>query len=240
MQQLEQAMGALHLNVGRPVVLNGLKFASYLNGSEGILQQWDAVAERWPVFLLTGPEKGKKKSVKAENLSVLVEEEPVPLAIKDSSELTLVCSAPYAATEVMLKQVGKTEGQDGIAMDTWLKLPGFDETFVRFVANHGQRGHLFYQFLNQHQATIEFSCVRWHSEVIRFEVTDVLVICEVGEAWPFCFLCKKFLMPPKGHRDSRTHKKMQFQITHNSATYMRSWANHKWQNRPFYSLQPDI
>ena len=71
-------MGALHLNVGRPVVLNGLQSASYLNGSEGLLQQWDAVAERWPVFLLTGPENGKKKSVKAENLSVLVEEEPVP------------------------------------------------------------------------------------------------------------------------------------------------------------------
>ncbi len=215
-------MGALHLHVGRPVVLNGLKFASYLNGSEGILQQWDAVAERWPVFLLTGPEKGKKKNVKAENLSVLVEEEPVPLAIKDSSELTLVCSAPYAATEVMLKQVGKTKGQDGIAMDTWLKLPGFDETFVRFVANHGQQGHLFYQFLNQHQATIEFSCVRWHSEVIRFEVTDVLVICEVGEAWPFCFLCKKFLMPPGSHRNSKAHKNMQFQITQNSAAYLLS------------------
>jgi hypothetical protein len=172
MQQLEQAMGALHLNVGRPVVLNGLQSASYLNGSEGLLQQWDAVAERWPVFLLTGPDKGKKKSVKAENLSVVVEEEPVPLAINDSSELTVMCRrrASYADAEVMLKQVGKTKGQDSIAMDTWLKLPGFDETFVRFVANHGQQGHLFYKFLNQHQATIEFSCLRWHSEVIRFEV----------------------------------------------------------------------
>jgi hypothetical protein len=240
MQQLEQAMGALHLNVGRPVVLNGLQSASYLNGSEGLLQQWDAVAERWPVFLLTGPDKGKKKSVKAENLSVVVEEEPVPLAINDSSELTVMCSASYADAEVMLKQVGKTKGQDSIAMDTWLKLPGFDETFVRFVANHGQQGHLFYKFLNQHQATIEFSCLRWHSEVIRFEVTDVLVICEVGEAWPFCFLCKKFLMPPERHRNSKAHKKMQFQITHNSAAYMRGWANNKWQNRPLYSLQPDI
>jgi hypothetical protein len=28
MQQLEQAMGALQLNVGRPVVLNGLNYAS--------------------------------------------------------------------------------------------------------------------------------------------------------------------------------------------------------------------
>ena len=136
MQQLEQAMGALQLNVGRPVVLNGLKSASHLNGSQGRLQQWDAAAERWQVFLITGPDKGKKKGVKAENLSPVVED-AVPLAINDSSELTVMCSAAYADAEVMLKQVGKTEGQDSIAMDTWLKLPGFDETFVRFVANHG-------------------------------------------------------------------------------------------------------
>ena len=232
-------MGALQLNVGRPVVLNSLKSASHLNGSQGRLHQWDAAAELWQVFLITGPDKGKKKGVKAENLSPVVED-AVPLAINDSSELTVICSAAYADAEVMLKQVGKTKGQDSIAMDTWLKLPGFDETFVRFVANHGQRGHLFYQFLNQHQATIEFFCSRWHSEVIRFEVTDVLVICEVGEAWPFCFLCKKFLMPPERHRNSKAHKKMQFQITHNSAAYMRGWANNKWQNRPLYSLQPDI
>ena len=162
-------MGALHLDVGLLVVLNGLKSASHLNGSQGRLLQWDAAAERWQVFLITGPDKGKKKGVKAENLSPVVED-AVPLAINDSSELTVMCSAAYADAEVMLKQVGKTEGQDNIAMDTWLKLPGFDETFVRFVANHGQQGHLFYKFLNQHQATIEFSCLRWHSEVIRFEV----------------------------------------------------------------------
>ena len=135
----------------------------------GRVQQWEAAARRWQVFLITGPDKGKKKGVKAENLSPVVED-AVPLAINDSSELNVMCSAAYADAEVMLKQVGKTEGQDNIAMDTWLKLPGFDETFVRFVANHGQQGHLFYKFLNQHQATIEFSCLRWHSEVIRFEV----------------------------------------------------------------------
>jgi hypothetical protein len=237
MQQLEQAMGALQLNVGRPVVLNGLKSASHLNGSQGRLQQWDAAAERWQVFLITGPDKGKKKGVKAENLSPVVED-AVPLAINGVSELTESGTVAYA--EAMLQQVGKTDGQDSFAMDTWLKLPGMGETFVRFVADDGPQGHLFYKFLNQHQATIEFSCSKWHSEIIRFEVTDVLVMCEVKEAWPFCFLCKKFLLPPEDHRNSKAHRKMQSQIAYNSAAYMRSWADMKVQNRCVYSLQPDI
>ncbi len=110
-------------------------------------------------------------------------------------------------------------------MDTWLKLPGLGETFVRFVADDGHQGHLFYKFLNQHQATIEFLCSKWHSEVIRFEVTDVLVIWEAKEAWPFCFLCKKFLMPPEDHRNSRAHKMMQSQIAHNIAAHRPRWAD---------------
>ena len=99
MQQLEQAMGALQLNVGRPVVLNGLKSASHLNGSQGRLQQWDAAAERWQVFLITGPDNGRKKGVKAEKLSPVVED-AVPLAINCASELTE--SGTVAFTEDML------------------------------------------------------------------------------------------------------------------------------------------
>jgi hypothetical protein len=236
MQQMEQAMGALQLDVGRPVVLNGLKSASHLNGSQGRLLQWDAAAERWQVFLITGPDKGKEKAVKAWNLLPVVED-AVPLAINGANEVNASGSVAFA--EDMLQQVGKTEGQDSFAMDTWLRLPGMGETFVRFVANDGQQDHLFYKFLNQHQATIEFFCSKWHSEIIRFEVTDVLVICEVKEAWPFCFLCKKFLMPPEDHRNSKAHKKMQSQIAYNSAAYMRSWAATKRQNRTLYRLQPD-
>ena len=139
----------------------------------------------------------------------------------------------------MLQHVGRTEGQDCFALNIWLKLPGMGETVVRFVADDGHQGHLFYKFLNQHQATIEFSCSRWHSEIIRLEVTDVLVMCEFKEAWPFCFLCKKFLLPPEDHRNSKAHKKMQSQIACNSAAYMRSWADMKVQNRLAYSLQSD-
>jgi hypothetical protein len=230
-------MAALLLHVGRLVVLNGLKSASHLNGSRGRLQQWDAAAERWQVFLITGPDNGKKKGVKAENISPVVED-AVPLAIHGASELTESGFEAYG--EAMLQQVGTTHGQDRFAMDTWLMLPGMQETSVRFVADDAQQGHLFYKFLNQHQATIEFFCSKWRSEVIRFEVTDVLVICDVNEAWPFCFLCKKFLMPPEDHRNSRAHKKMQAQIAHNSAEYMRSWADMKLQNRRVYSLQPDM
>ena len=233
MERFEQAMGALQLDVGRSVVLKGLKSASHLNGSQGRLQQWDAAAERWLVFLITGPDNGKKKSVKAENLSPVVED-VVPLVKSELAE-----SGTMAYAEAILQQVGKTNGQSSFAMDTWLKLPGMGETLVRFVAVDGQQGHLFYKFLNQHQATIEFFCSKWHSEVIRFEVTDVLVICEAKEAWPFCFLCKKFLMPPEDHRNSRAHRKMQSQIAYNSASYMRSWAAMKLQNRPVYSLQPE-
>jgi hypothetical protein len=236
MQQMEQAMGALQLDVGRPVVLNGLKSASHLNGSQGRLLQWDAAAERWQVFLITGPDKGKEKAVKAWNLLPVVED-AVPLAINGANEVNASGSVAFA--EDMLQQVGKTEGQDSFAMDTWLRLPGMGETFVRFVAHDGQQDHLFYKFLNKHQATIEFFCSKWHSEIIRFEVTDVLVICEVKEAWPFCFLCKKFLMPPEDHRNSKAHKKMQSQIAYNSAAYMRSWAATKRQNRTLYRLQPD-
>ena len=229
-------MGALQLNAGRPVVLNGLKSASHLNGSQGRLQQWDAAAERWLVFLITGPDKGKKKGVKAENLSPVVED-AVPLAINGVSELTESGIVAYA--EAMLQQVGKTDGQDSFAMDTWLKLPGMGEAFVRYVADDGPQGHLFYKLLNQHQATIEFFCSKWHSEIIRFEVTDVLVMCEVKEAWPFCFLCMKFLLPPEDHRNTRRTIKLQSQIAYNSAAYMRSWADMKLQNRLVYSLQPD-
>jgi hypothetical protein len=57
------------------------------------------------------------------------------------------------------------------------------DAFVRFVANEGHQDHLFYKFVNQHQAFIEFFCPKWHSEIIRFEATDVLVFCEVKEAW---------------------------------------------------------
>jgi hypothetical protein len=61
-------MGALQLDVGRPVVLNGLLSASHLNGSLGHLLQWDAAAELWQVFLITGPDKGKLKVVKGWNV----------------------------------------------------------------------------------------------------------------------------------------------------------------------------
>jgi hypothetical protein len=226
---MEQGMGA-------PVVLHGLKSASHLNGSQGRLLQWDAASERWQVFLITGPDKGKEKAVRAWNLLPVVED-AVPLAINGADEVNASGSVAFA--EDMLQQVGKTEGQDSFAMDTWLRLPGMGETFVRFVAHDGQEDHLFYKFLNQHQATIEFFCPKWHSEIIRFEVTDVLVICEVKEAWPFCFLCKKFLMPPEGHRNSKTHKKMQSQIAFNSPAYMRRWAATKKQNRTLYRLQPN-
>ena len=162
-------------------------------------------------------------------------EDAVPLAKSELAESGMVAYA-----EAILQQVGTTNGQDSFAMDIWLKLPGMGETFVRFVAVDGQQGHLSYKLLNQHQATIEFFCSKWHSKVIRFEVTDVLVICETKEAWLFCFLCKKFLMPPEDHRNSIAHKKMQSQIAYNSASYMRSWAAMKLQNRPVYSLQPQI
>ena len=229
-------MGALQLDVGRLAVLNDLKSAMHLNGSQGRLQQWDAAAERWQVFLISGPDNGNMKSVKAESLA-LVADDAAPLAIDGASEL--VESGYVAYAEAMLQHVGKTEGQDSFAMNIWLKLPGMGETFVPFVADDGPQGHLFYKFLNQHQATIEFSCSKWHSEIIRFEVTDVLVNCEVKEAWPFCFLCKKFLLPPEDHRNSKKHRKMQSQIPYNSAAYMRSWADMKVQNRCVYSLQPD-
>ena len=99
MQQLKQAMGALQLDVGRPGVLNGLKSAMHLNGSQGRLQQWDAAAERWQVFLITGPDKGNKKGVKAENLLPVVED-AVPLAINGVSELNEPGTVAYA--EAML------------------------------------------------------------------------------------------------------------------------------------------
>jgi hypothetical protein len=236
MQQLEQAMGALQLDVGRLAVLVDLKSAIHLNGSQGRLQQWDAAVERWQVFLISGPDNGNMKSVKTENLSP-VADDAAPLAIDGASER--VESGYVAYAEAMLQHVGKTEGQDSFAMNIWLKLPGMGETFVRFVADDGHQGHLFYKFLNHHQATIHFLCRKEHSEVIKFENTDVLVIDEFKGAWPFCFLCKKFLMPPEDHRNSRAHKRMQSHIAHNSAAYMRSWADMKVQNRPVYSLQPD-
>jgi hypothetical protein len=214
MQQMEQAMAALHLDVGRQVVLNGLKSAPHLNGSQGRLLQWDAAAERWRVLLITGQEKGQEKAVKERNLLPVV-------------------------TEDMLQQVGKTKGQDSFAMNTWLNLPGMSGTFVRFVAHDGQQDHLFYKFLSQHQATIEFRCYRWHPSVIRLEVTDVLVICEVKQAWPFCFLCKRFLTPPEDHRKSISHIKMMGEIANNSAAFMRDWGYSKTQKREVYTLQPD-
>ena len=102
MEQFEQAIGALQLDVGRSVVLKGLKSASHLNGSQGRLQQWDAAAERWLVFLITGPDNGKKKSVKAENLSPVVED-VVPLVKSELAE-----SGTVAYAEAILQQVGKT------------------------------------------------------------------------------------------------------------------------------------
>ena len=173
-------MGALQLDVGRPVVLHGLTSASHLNGSQGRLQQWDAAAELWQVFLITGPDKGKLKVVKGWNLFPVVEA-AVPLAIYAASEVN--ASGLVAFAEDMLQQVGKTAEPYSFAMDTWLRLPGMGDAFVRFVANEGHQDHLFYKFVNQHQAFIEFFCPKWHSEIIRFEATDVLVFCEVKEAW---------------------------------------------------------
>ena len=132
---MEQGMGA-------PVVLKDLKSASHLNGSQGRLLQWDADSERWQVFLITGPDQGKQKAVRAWNLLPVVED-AVPLAINGVDDV--YASGSVAFAEDMLQQVGKTEGQDSFAMDTWLRLPGMVETFVRFVAHDGQEDHLFYK-----------------------------------------------------------------------------------------------
>ena len=226
MQPMEQGMGAL-------VALRELTFAKRLNGSQGRLLQWDAASGRWQVFLITGPDRGQQKAVRPLNL-VPVVEDALPLAINGVDDV--YASGSEAFAEDMLQQVGKTGGQDSIAMDTWLELPGMDGTFVRFVPQDGQESHLFYKFLHQHQATIEFHCPKWDMNVIRLDVTDVLVICGAKQAWPFCFMCKKFLMPPEGHRNSKAHQNMKQHIAYHSPAYMRSWAALKNQNCPLYRL----
>jgi hypothetical protein len=65
-------MAALLQEVGRPVVLYGLNSVSHLNGSQGHLKQWNAAAERWQVFLISGEDKGKLKLFKGWNLFPVV------------------------------------------------------------------------------------------------------------------------------------------------------------------------
>ena len=226
MQPMEQGMGAL-------IALHDLTFAKRLNGSQGRLLQWDAANGRWQVFLITGPDRGQQKAVRPLNL-VPVVEDALPLAINGVDDV--YASGSEAFAEDMLQQVGKTGGQDSIAMDTWLELPGMDGTFVRFVPQDGQESHLFYKFLHQHQATIEFHCPEWDMNVIRLDVTDVLGICGAKQAWPFCFMCKKFLWPLERHRNSKAHQNMKQHIAYNSPAYMRSWAALKNQNCPLYRL----
>jgi hypothetical protein len=226
MQPMEQGMGAR-------VALCDLTCDERLNGSHGRLKEWNAANRRWQVFLITGPDRGEQKAVKPLNL-VPVVEEPLPLAIHGVDDV--YASGFEAFAEDMLQQVGKIEGQDSITMDTWLELPGMDGTFVRFVGHDDQEGHLFYKFLHQHKATIEFHCLKWDQNVIRLDVTDVLVICGAEQAWPFCFMCKKFLLPPDGHRNSKAHQNMKQHIADHCPAYMRSWAALKKQNCPLYRL----
>ena len=47
----------------------------------------------------------------------------------------------------------------------------------------------------------------WGRTEIRMQFADILRPCPMGQIWPYCASCKRFLCPEDGHRNGKDHQK---------------------------------
>ena len=126
-----------------------------------------------------------------------------------------------------MEDVGK---KVGFALDTWAELPGVPGPVIKFTVNRDAPPHCLYHFLAERHLQMHFWGGIHSPGVMILTRTDVIMWCPMKLRWPYCWACKCFHIPFRGHGShsvSGRHRKMLGWTRDQDGEQVRDW--YKWK-----------
>ena len=152
-------------------------------------------------------------------------------ALHDITTLEMVSEEINAELEATLvsnmEDVGK---KVGFALDTWVDLPGRPGPMTKFTVNRDAPPHCLYKFIAERHLQMHFWGGIHNPEVMILTRTDVIMWCPQELCWPYCWACKCFHLPFRGHgshSESGRHRKMLGWTRDQDGEQVRGW--YKWK-----------
>jgi len=152
-------------------------------------------------------------------------------ASHDITTLEMVSEENNAELEATLvgnmEDVGK---KVDFALDTWVDLPGMPGPMIKFTVNRDAPPHCLYHFIAERHLQMHFWGGIHSPEVMILTRTDVIMWCPQEFCWPYCWACKCFHLPFRGHGshiESNRHKKMLGWTRDQDGEQVRDW--YKWK-----------
>ena len=118
----------------------------------------------------------------------------------------------------------------GFALNTWVDLPGMPGPMIKFTENRDAPPHCLYHFIAERRLQMHFWGGIHSPEVMILTRTDVIMWCPMKFCWPYCWACKCFHLPFRGHgshSESGRHRKMLGWTRDQDGERVRGW--YKWK-----------